>query len=115
VPELSPKARRTLAVFQAISFCRRKYGPAAIGPFIVSMTQGVDDILSVLLLSEWSELNDRRGDVPLDIAPLLETVDDLGRGPEILKSLLSHDVYRQHLEQRGNRQTVMIGYSDSNK
>jgi phosphoenolpyruvate carboxylase len=79
------------------------------------MTQGVDDILSVILLSEWSELHNRRGEVPLDIAPLLETVDDLKRGPEILKTLLSQDIYRQHLEQRGGRQTVMIGYSDSNK
>jgi phosphoenolpyruvate carboxylase len=115
VLEQSTKARKTLAVFQAIAFGRRKYGAAAIGPFIVSMTQGVDDILSVILLSEWSELHNRRGEVPLDIAPLLETVDDLKRGPEILKALLSHDVYRQHLEQRGGRQTVMIGYSDSNK
>jgi len=115
VLEQSTKARKTLAVFQAIAFCRRKYGAAAIGPFIVSMTQGVDDILSVILLSEWSELHNRRGEVPLDITPLLETVDDLKRGPEILKTLLSHDIYRQHLEQRGGRQTVMIGYSDSNK
>jgi phosphoenolpyruvate carboxylase len=113
--ELSTKARKTLAVFQAISFCRRKYGPAAIGPFIVSMTQGADDILSVILLSEWSELHNRRGEVPLDIAPLLETVDDLRRGPEILTSLLSNELYRQHVEYRGGRQIVMIGYSDSNK
>jgi phosphoenolpyruvate carboxylase len=113
--ELSTKARKTLAVFQAIAFCRRKYGSEAIGPFIVSMTQGVDDILSVILLAEWSELHNRRGEVPLDIAPLLETVDDLQRGPEILRTLLSNDIYRQHIEQRGGRQTVMIGYSDSNK
>jgi phosphoenolpyruvate carboxylase len=113
--ELSTKARKTLAVFQAIAFCRRKYGPEAIGPFIVSMTQGVDDILSVILLAEWSELHNRRGEVPVDIAPLLETVDDLQRGPEILRTLLSNDIYRQHVEQRSGRQTVMIGYSDSNK
>ncbi len=113
--EQSTKVRKTLAVFQAISFCRRKYGQAAIGPFIVSMTQGADDILSVILLSEWSELHNRRGEVPLDIAPLLETVDDLRRGPEILTALLSNDLYRQHVQYRGGRQIVMIGYSDSNK
>ena len=71
-------------MFQAIGFCRRKYGRSAIGPFIVSMTQGADDILSVLLLAQWSELHNRKGDVPLDVAPLLETVNDLQRGPEIL-------------------------------
>lgn len=114
-PEQSIKVRKTLAVFQAIGFCRRKYGAEAIGPFIVSMTQGADDILSVILLAQWSELHSRRGEVPLDIAPLLETVDDLERGTEILGKLLSHDVYRRHLEHRERKQMIMIGYSDSNK
>jgi phosphoenolpyruvate carboxylase len=49
------------------------------------------------------------------VAPLLETVDDLDRGRDILKELLSTKPYRDHLARRGNRQTVMIGYSDSNK
>ena len=72
VPEnQSVVARKTLAVFQAIAFCRRKYGKQAIGPFIISMTQGADDILSVLLLANWSELHNRRDEVPLDIAPHL--------------------------------------------
>ena len=112
---LGTQARKTIAVFQAIAFCRRKYGRCAIGPFIVSMTQGADDILSVLLLAQWSELHNKRFEVPIDIAPLLETVDDLDRGRDILKNLLSTDLYRKHLDRRGNRQTVMIGYSDSNK
>ena len=116
IPEhLSTQARKTFAVFQAIAFCRRKYGQRAIGPFIISMTQGADDILSVLLLAHWSELHNRKGEVPLDIAPLLETVDDLDRGPEILDILLSIELYRKHLHARDDCQTVMIGYSDSNK
>ena len=112
---LSTTARKTIAVFQAISFCRRKYGPRAIGPFIVSMTQGADDILSVLLLAQWGELHNKRFEVPLDVAPLLETVDDLDRGRDILRELLATPQYRSHLALRDNRQTVMIGYSDSNK
>ena len=108
-------ARKTLAVFQAISFCRRKYGRRAIGPFIVSMTQGADDILSVILLATWSELHNRRDEVPLDVAPLLETVEDLEQGTAILEDMLNNDHYRAHLRQRKDRQMVMIGYSDSNK
>ena len=79
---LSNQARKTLAAFQAIAFCQRKYGREATGPYIVSMTQGADDILSVLLLANWGDLHDRGGDVPIDVAPLLETVDDLEKGPE---------------------------------
>jgi phosphoenolpyruvate carboxylase len=111
----SVNARKTLAVFHAIAVCKRKYGDHAIGPFIVSMTQGPDDILSVLLLANWGELHNRHFDVPLDITPLLETVDDLHQGQEILRSLLENDFYRAHLQRRSNRQMVMIGYSDSNK
>ena len=113
--KLSTQARKTIAVFQAIAFCRRKYGSRAIGTFIVSMTEGADDVLSVLLLAHWGELHNRKGEVPLDIAPLLETVDDLHAGPEILEALLSSGLYRDHVKRRKNRQTVMIGYSDSNK
>ncbi len=112
---ISTVARKTISVFQAIASCRRKYGPRAIGPFIVSMTQGADDILAVLLLAQWGELHNRRGHVPLDIAPLLETVDDLKSGPQIVQSLLSVDLYREHLARRENQQMIMIGYSDSNK
>jgi phosphoenolpyruvate carboxylase len=112
---LSNKARKTLAVFQAIASCKRKYGRSAIGPFIISMTQGADDILSVLLLAHWGDLHTKHGYVPLDVAPLLETVDDLENGKEILSTMLSTEIYKKHLSKRDNCQTVMIGYSDSNK
>ena len=112
---LSTQARKTISVFKAIAFCGRKYGPKAIGPFIVSMTQGADDILSVLLLAQWGGLHNKRGEVPLDVAPLLETVDDLKKGPDILESLMAIDIYAEHLARRDKSQMIMIGYSDSNK
>ena len=46
---------------------------------------------------------------------MLETVEDLEKGPQILDSLLANDIYREHLRFRKDRQMVMIGYSDSNK
>lgn len=53
--------------------------------------------------------------VPLDIAPLFETVDDLKNAPATLRALLDDPVYRQHLVARGDQQWVMLGYSDSGK
>ena len=107
--------RKTLAVFQSIAYCHRRYGKRSIGLFIVSMTEGPDDILSVLLLAQWGGLTRRRGGVPLDIAPLLETVDDLANGTGIMRALLDNPTYRGHLERRKRRQSIMVGYSDSNK
>ena len=109
------EADKTLEVFRAAGEALQTYGTRAIGPYIISMAQGADDVLSVLLLARWAGLVDEAGVVPLDIAPLLETVDDLERGPEIFAELLDDRVYKAHLETRARRQAVMIGYSDSNK
>lgn len=109
------RTRKMLAVFQAIAFCKRKYGPRSIGLFVISMCHGPDDVLSVLLLAQWGELANRRGVVRLDIAPLLETVADLDNGSDIMRSLLANPTYANHLAARERAQTIMIGYSDSNK
>ena len=55
------------------------------------------------------------GRVPLDVAPLFETVDDLDAASDTLRALFADPVYRAHLAARGNRQVVMLGYSDSAK
>jgi phosphoenolpyruvate carboxylase len=90
------------------------YGSGAIGLFIISMTQGADDVLTTLALSEIA--NPHTGaSSQLDIAPLLETVDDLQAGPAIIDDLLQQPFYRKHVSNLGDRQVVMVGYSDSNK
>jgi phosphoenolpyruvate carboxylase len=112
---LSSEARRTLAVFQTIAHSRRKYGRGAIGPYIVSMAHGADDVLSVLLLARWGQLGPKGGAIPLDIVPLFETVEDLDNSSRIMEKLLADERYRRHLSQRGDQQMIMVGYSDSNK
>ena len=108
-------AERTLAVFRAIAVARTRYGPHAIGPYIISMTRDVDDVLTVLLLARWGGLAEASAPVPLDVAPLFETLDDLRDASDVLRVLLEDDLYRAHVDCRGNRQVVMLGYSDSNK
>jgi phosphoenolpyruvate carboxylase len=51
----------------------------------------------------------------LDVVPLFETVADLHAAPATLERLFTNPVYAGHLEARRRAQTVMIGYSDSNK
>jgi phosphoenolpyruvate carboxylase len=113
---LDASGKRSLWVFEAIAHCRHRYGHEAIGPYVVSATQGVDDILSVLLLARWADTADRRsGDVPTDVAPLFESADALERCGEIMTELFAEPVYRRHLLGRGNHQYVMMGYAASNK
>ncbi len=107
----------TLALFRVLAKAAKSYGPEVLGPFIISMTKGPQDVLTVLLLGRWHGLclSDKRETEWLTIAPLFETRQDLVAAPEIMASLFSHPQYRRHLHRLGRQQTVMIGYSDSNK
>ena len=116
VVELDATAKRALWVFEAMEFCGHRYGLEAIGSYVVSMAGDVDDLLSVLLLAQWAGRGVGPERVlPLDVAPLFESVAALGNAGRIIERLLADPVYRAHLATRGNRQVVMIGYSDSNK
>ena len=79
VRELDALGKRTLAVFEAIMQGRHRYGPEAIGYFIISGAAGADDLLAALLLAHWAAAYDKHsGEVALDIAPLFETEESLG-------------------------------------
>jgi phosphoenolpyruvate carboxylase len=103
------------AVFSALGDARRRHGTDALGAYIISMARSRADVLTVLALARRGSLVDDGGNVPLDIAPLFETVDDLRHGPDTLRDLLADPVYRAHLAARGDVQMVMLGYSDSGK
>ena len=107
--------RRMDAVFTALSEARRLHGPDALGAYIISMAHNRADVLTVLALARRGGLIDENNNVPLDIAPLFETVDDLQHGPDTLRDLIADPVYRVHLQARDNVQMVMLGYSDSGK
>ena len=108
--------RRSLWVFQAIAEARHKFGGRAVGEYIVSGARGPEDILAVLLLARWADItNKRSGESPLDVAPLLESIDTLQTAGEMLLALHAEPSYRSHLESRDNRQIVVLGYSDTNK
>lgn len=109
-----PDAQRSTDVVRAIADVRKRYGEDAIGLFVLSMAQSPDDALAVMCIARAAGY-ERDGAAPIDIAPLFETVDDLERAPATLEALLAAPIYRAHVAARGNRQWVMLGYSDSNK
>ncbi len=84
-------------------------GTDAAHRFILSMTNSAGQILDIMQRSRRQRL--RR----LDIVPLFETIGDLESAPRLMRELWSNRSYRRHLAAQGNRQEVMLGYSDSNK
>ncbi|MDR2011881.1 MAG: phosphoenolpyruvate carboxylase [Rhodanobacter sp.] len=103
------------AVFAELALARKTCGANALGLYIISMTRSAADVLAVLALARRAGCVDANAHVPLDIAPLFETIDDLHRAPQTMAALFADPVYRTHLQARGNTQTVMLGYSDSSK
>ncbi len=115
-PEGAPaELTKVMAVLAEIRESRRRFGARAVGPYIISMAQGVDDALGLLWLGRRAGLLDENGAVALDIAPLFETVDDLKAAGPVMAELYAHPQYREHLRARGDDQIVMLGYSDSNR
>ena len=119
VSEGNETSRSTLDVFRAVATLRPRYGEHAFGPYIISMSRSAADALSVLALARMAgcieHADGSQGVVPIDIAPLFETVDDLDAAPDTLRALFADPLYREHLAARGNRQVMMLGYSDSAK
>ena len=94
-------------------------GPDAAGTVIVSFTGRASDLLAPLALARAIGLVEsapgRAARSDIDVVPLFETIADLRRAPAILGELLGTAAYRRVVEARGDRQVVMVGYSDSNK
>ena len=103
------------AVFTTLRDSRQSHGHDATGLYIISMARSAADVLAVLALARRGGLVDEAQHVPLNIAPLFETVDDLKNAPATLRALLDDPVYRRHLAARHDQQWVMLGYSDSGK
>jgi phosphoenolpyruvate carboxylase len=115
---LPERASRVLAVFHAARTLQDELGDQAVGTFIASMTRSADDLLRILLLAREAGLVDLAGEQPrsrLDVVPLFETLDDLRAGPRIFEELCQDPVWKRQLAARGQRQEVMLGYSDSAK
>lgn len=108
--QFSENTNETIALFRLIRKAKQEVDEDAIQTYIISMTNAASNVLEVLLLAKDAGLLGR-----LDIVPLFETVEDLHHAPRIMSTLYENVAYRRHLEQRGFRQQIMIGYSDSNK
>jgi len=116
---LSPLTRETLDTFRAMADIQRWYGPQACQTYIISMSRAPADVLAVLFLAREANLfywdGEGAATCALDVAPLFERIEELRACGETLTRLLASSVYQAALAARGQRQQVMIGYSDSNK
>ncbi|MGY6630596.1 MAG: phosphoenolpyruvate carboxylase [Wenzhouxiangella sp.] len=98
-------------LLKAAAEAHERFGVGSISTLIVSMSRNADDVLAAWFMARQAGILDDR----LDIVPLFETVADLEAAVAVMKGLIALPAWRQRLAERGDRQMIMLGYSDSNK
>lgn len=103
--------RQTLESIQAVKTIQANNGEFGANRYIISNNESALNVLetfALIKLSNWEEAS-------IDIIPLFESVDDLQHAHEIMEKLYTNPSYAKHLKERGNKQTIMLGFSDGTK
>lgn len=102
-----------LQTIRAVKQIQEKNGEAGCHRYIISQCGSANNVLEVLELFKQSSWIDQP--LPIDIVPLFETIQDLEAAPDIMKTLYVHPIYQKHINQRGSKQIIMLGFSDGTK
>jgi len=103
----------TLQTIRLMKDIQHSGGEKACQRFIISNCQQASDILQLMNLFLWSGW--KKEQLSVDFMPLFETVHDLANAAEVMEKLYTHPFYKEHLKRRNNKQTIMLGFSDSTK
>ncbi|MCA1754843.1 MAG: phosphoenolpyruvate carboxylase [Spirochaeta sp.] len=126
----------TLRSLQAAAAIQRQNGEEGLHRYIISHTHLASNLLEVLLIihcvptpgadadgadsrsaqaAEGADSRSAQAGPMLDIVPLFESIEDLRNAHETMERLYTDPLYSEHLKRRGNKQYVMVGFSDGTK
>jgi phosphoenolpyruvate carboxylase len=119
-------AAEVVETLRTVAAAQARYGAGAAGRYVISFTAEADDVRRLLRLADAVAAipaldgplggdGGALGAPRLDVVPLFEDAATLESAGPILDEILRDPAYRAHLRARGDRQEVMLGYSDSNK
>ena len=103
------KALKTMAAIKTI---QETNGEKAANRYIISNNQTTLNVMQLYAMLKLVAFED---ELTVDIAPLFETITDLENAPSVMEELYTNPNYIAHLKARGNRQTIMLGFSDGTK
>ena len=102
----------TIESIYALKEIQSRNGERGANRYIISNNQTA---LNVMQTFAMLNLCGFENELPVDIIPLFETVEDLQNAEEVMRTLYANRTYRYHLEKRKNKQTIMLGFSDGTK
>ncbi|MEH6620191.1 phosphoenolpyruvate carboxylase [Maribacter arcticus] len=90
-----------------------KNGEEGCNRYIISNSEDVFSILFVYALFRWCGWADKK--ITFDIVPLFETMKGMDSAQETMRYMFNLPEYRSHVQNRNNKQTIMLGFSDGTK
>jgi len=105
-------AANIVETIRAMKSIQDTNGEVACNRYIISNNQTTLNVLQLFAMLKIIAFKDS---LTADIVPLFETVPDLENAPKVMEDLYTNPNYRAHLEARGNKQTIMLGFSDGTK
>ncbi|WP_299012093.1 phosphoenolpyruvate carboxylase [uncultured Polaribacter sp.] len=102
----------TIESMYALKEIQKRNGERGANRYIISNNQTA---LNVMQTFAMLNLCGFENELPVDVIPLFETVEDLINAEDVMRTLYANRAYRYHLEKRKNKQTIMLGFSDGTK
>ncbi len=103
----------TLLNIRQLKEIQSKNGEDGCNRYIISNSEDIFSVLFVYGLFRWSGWDEDA--ITFDIIPLFETMKGMSEAEGVMQFLFDLPEYRKHLEQRRDRQTMMLGFSDGTK
>ncbi|MFK7748192.1 MAG: phosphoenolpyruvate carboxylase [Kordia sp.] len=101
----------TISSIDAMKTIQSRNGERGANRYIISNNQSalhVMEAFTMLRLCDWKQPD-------VDVSPLFETVPDLQAAQAVMRTLYTNEAYAAHLKRRGNKQYIMLGFSDGTK
>ena len=102
----------TLKSIEAIQEIQDTNGEQGSNRYIISNNQSALNVMQLFAMLKIVAFKDQ---LTVDTVPLFETIDDLENAPKVMEQLYTNPAYMAHLKSRGNKQTIMLGFSDGTK
>ena len=105
--------RDTLGSLALIREIQQHNGERGCHRYVISNCRGPRDVINVMALTRLAGWDPSV--LTLDIVPLFETINDLRKAHDSMRTLYDLAEYSGHLRARQQQQTVMLGFSDGTK
>ena len=103
---------KTIESIYALKEIQKRNGERGAHRYIISNNQTALNVMETCAMLNLCGFDN---ELPVDVIPLFETVEDLENAENVMRQLYTNTTYRYHLSKRRNKQTIMLGFSDGTK